>query len=93
MAVGQHFSSRIQKWAARTDQAASPAAESGRAHSTPPHPGTSVWFAEDEQLTQVETIGNQDNDIVMPDIAASQVTDVTLTSSASHDATTMSGLR
>merc|ERR1711888_320468 len=56
----------------------SPASGTGRAQSTPSHPGAGVHFPDDEQLTTVERIDRDDfEDIDIPETTTSQ-TDTTV---------------
>merc|ERR1711888_244387 len=75
---------RMKRWTkfvpSKGDPASSPASAcgTGRAQSTPSHPGAGVHFPDDEQLTTVEHIHSDDfEDIDIPETTTSQ-TDTTV---------------
>merc|ERR1711888_195267 len=79
---------RMKRWTkfvpSKGDPASSPASAcgTGRAQSTPSHPGAGVHFPDDEQLTRVEHIHSDDfDDINIPETTTSQ-TDTTVVSTA-----------
>ena len=90
----KHLYERMRKWAkfipSKGDYAGSPASGSGRAQSTPTHPGAGVHFPDDEHLTTVEHI-DRDNfdDIDIPEVTTSQM-DTTVVSQITQDVTSVS---